>query len=114
MIPAARVILSDRASATLKALELARTAEAQAVVRRARAFKPVLLIDCLHGEVVRKGAIPRSLREKYDLENLYVEDLPSFWRLLYTIVNLGGERVIVVIEIASHKEYSRWFPGRHR
>ncbi len=114
MIPASAVLLSDRANTALRALESDSGPESRAILRRARALKSVLLVDCLHGEVVRKSAIPRSLRERYDVGNLYVEDLPSFWRLLYTVVNRGGRRVIVVIEIVSHKEYSRWFPGRRR
>ncbi|MGA8709668.1 MAG: hypothetical protein WB786_00325, partial [Thermoplasmata archaeon] len=84
------------------------------IARRAHAFKPILLVDCLHGEVVRKSAIPKDLREKYALENLYVEDLPDFWRMLYTVVKQGGRRIIVVVEIVDHKTCSRWFPGRRR
>ena len=114
MIPASAVLLSDRAAAALTALETDSAPASLAIARRARALKPVLLVDCLHGEVVRKSSIPRSLRAAYDLGNLYVEDLPSFWRLLYTIVNRNGQRVILVLEIVSHKEYSRWFPGRRR
>jgi hypothetical protein len=68
----------------------------------------------LHGEVVKRDRIPRSLREKHGLENLYVEDLPSFWRLLYTLVRDRGERYIVVIEIVDHEAYSKWFQGRAR
>jgi hypothetical protein len=112
MIPAAAVILSDSAQAALDALEASSAPGNVSVARRARAFKPVLLVDCLHGEVVRKSAIPASLRAKYGLENLYVEDLPSFWRLLYTIVKREGRRVIVVIEIVNHRQYTKWFPGR--
>lgn len=44
-----------------------------------------MLKDCLHGEVVRKPSIPKNLKRTYGVENLYVEDLPSFWRLLYTV-----------------------------
>jgi len=72
------------------------------------------LTDCLHGEVVRKSAIPAVLRDQYGLENLYVEDLPNFWRLLYSIVKRQGEREIVLVEMVDHRTYSRWFPGRRR
>ena len=77
MIPASAVLLSDRAAESLAALEAAPAHDSSAIARRARALKPVLLVDCLHGEVVRKNSIPRSLRERYGLENLYVEDLPG-------------------------------------
>ncbi len=112
MIPARAIVLSDAAGAALSALEGGSTPGYIAIVRRVHAIKPVLLVDCLHGEVVRRSALPRALQAKYGLENLYVEDLPGFWRLLYTIVKRSGQRVIVVVEIVYHKRYSRWFPGR--
>src|SRR3989304_3654758 len=84
----------------------------RAVARRVRAYRSILLADCLHGEVVPRDRIPKVLREKYGLGNLYVEDLPSFWRLLYTIVRDRGQRYIVVIESVDHQTYSRWFSGR--
>jgi len=114
MIPATAVLLSDRVSEALLELERSSTPAALAIARRARAFKPVLLVDCLHGEVVRKGAIPKSLKATYGLENLYVEDLPAFWRMLYTVAKHDGRRVVVIVEIVSHKEHSRWFPGRRK
>lgn len=114
MIPASAVALSDRADQALRSLETDSSSKTRAIARRARALQPILLVDCLHGEVVRKTAIPRALRERYGLENLYVEDLPDFWGLLYTVVKLDGKRTIVVVEIVSHKDYSRWFPGRRR
>jgi len=108
------VVLTARATATLVELERRTNPEAASVAKRVRAYKGILLADCLHGEVVRKDRIPKSLREAYGLENLYVEDLPSFWRLLYTIVRDGGSRYIVIIEIVNHRTYSRWFLGRQR
>jgi hypothetical protein len=114
MIPAREVVLTDDAAEALDALESSSSHDSHAIARRARALRPILLLDCLHGEVVRKHAIPRSLVAKHGLENLYGEDLPSFWRLLYSMVRREGRRVILVVEIVSHKEYDRWFPGRGR
>jgi hypothetical protein len=112
MIPASAVLLSDSASEALAYLEADSKPKSHTIARRARAFKPILLVDCLHGEVVRKTAIPKTLREKHGLTNLYAEDLPDFWRLLYTVVKQDAKRTIVIVEIVSHKDYSRWFPGR--
>ncbi len=109
---AREIVLTARATATLAELEGRTGPEAVSIAKRVRAYKEVLLADCLHGDVVRKGRIPRSLRETYGLGNLYVEDLPSFWRLLYTVVRDGGSRYIVIIEIVNHRTYSKWFPGR--
>ena len=63
---------------------------------------------------MKKDRIPKGLRDRYGLENLYVEDLPSFWRLLYTIVRDRGERYIVIVEIVDHETYSRRFAGTDR
>ncbi len=113
-IQAEEVRLSERAGSSLDALEASRSRESKAIVNRVRALKPILLADCLHGEVVPKSAIPSLLQERYGLENLYVEDLPDFWRLLYTIIKFEGRRLIVVLEVVDHRAYSKWFPGRKR
>lgn len=108
------VVLSPVAAHALDVLEADSDPASASTARRVRALKPILLADCLHGEVVKKDRIPRTLREKYGLENLFVEDLPSFWRLLYTIVRDRGERYIVVVEIVDHRTYDRWFRVRGR
>jgi hypothetical protein len=113
--PGARdVVLSPAAAACLEELEASPENEGKSIARRARGLRNILLEDCLHGEVVRKAAIPRVLANQYGLENLFVEDLPSFWRLLYTIVHEGADRLIVVVEIVDHRKYDRWFPNRGR
>lgn len=108
------VVLSDRAAKTLDRLERSRDPRERSIARRARALRTVLMIDCLHGEVVPGAKIPASLRQRYSVGNLYVEDLPSFWRLLYTVANEEGQRYVVILEIVGHADYDRWFPGRGR
>ena len=88
--------------------------DAASIAKRERALRAVLLADCLHGEVVKKERIPKSLRAVFPLDNLYVEDLPNFWRFLYTVARDGGERYIVVIRIVDHEQYSVWFPSRRK
>ena len=112
MIPASAVLPSDTASEALECLEANPKPASRAIARRARASKPILMADCLRGEVVRKSTIPTSLREKHGLTNLYVEDIPDFLRLPYTIVKQEATRTIVIVESVSHKDPSRWFPGR--
>ncbi|MFA5810524.1 MAG: hypothetical protein WC935_09385 [Thermoleophilia bacterium] len=111
---AREIVLSPPAAKALERLERSRDPASGSIGRRIRSLKPILLADCLHGEVVKKDRIPKALRDRYGLENRYAEDLPSFWRLLYTIVRDRGERYIVVAEIVDHETYSRWFPGRGR
>lgn len=108
------IVLSSAAAESLGRLERAPDRASASIARRVRALRSILLADCLHGEVVPKDRIPRVLRDEYGLQNLYVEDLPSFWRLFYTIVRDRGNRYIVVVEIVSHNQYDRWFAGRGR
>jgi len=108
------IVLSASAADSLTALEASPDGESTSIARRVRALRPVLLADCLHGEVVKKRQIPSALKDRHGLENLFVEDLPSFWRLLYTIVRDRGERYVVIVEIVDHRAYDRWFTGRGR
>ncbi len=111
---AKEIVLSPAAAEALEGLGESSEPPSASTARRIRSLKPILLADCLHGEVVKKDRIPKALRERHGLENLYVEDLPSFWRLLYTIVRDRGARYIIIVEIVDHETYSRWFPGRGR
>lgn len=110
---AAGVHFSPNAERAIAALEESKDREAPSILRRVRAMVSVLGADILHGEVARHP-LPKPLVSEYGLENLYVEDLPSFWRLLYTNVRRGNERHVVVVEIVEHAIYDKWFPGRGR
>jgi len=107
------VVLAQQARADLDALGRRRGKEAASIARRAHVLREVLLADCLHGEVVRKARIPPALAMEFGLQNLYVEDLPSFWRLLYTVVKDDGARYVVVLRIVDHATHSGWLPGRN-
>jgi hypothetical protein len=111
-IRADRVILTDTAVAQLDSLAASPDPRHQSVVRRVHSLKAALLTDALHGEVVPPPRIPRALVAKHGVENLYVVDLPSFWRLLYTLVRYDRGRVVAILEIVDHRVYDRWFPGR--
>jgi len=108
------IVLSSSAAKSLEDLQTGSDPNSASIVRRIRALKPILLADCLHGEVVKGDRIPKALRDRHGLENLFVEDLPSFWRVLYSIVRDRGERYIVIVEIVDHRTYDGWFRGRGR
>ena len=111
---AEEVLLHPEAGAALARLDLDRRPQARSIAKRVRLVRAILLADCVHGEVVRRSAIPEAIATKYGVENLFVEDLPDFWRLLYSVVKRGEGRVVLVLAIVDHREYSRWFPGRGR
>ncbi len=108
------VFLSEAAAETLARLEISSDPVARSIGRRVRTLRAIWLADCLHGEVVKVARIPKALAARYPVGNLYVEDLPNFWRLLYTVSTRESHRFVVVIEIVSHVQYDRWFPNRGR
>ncbi|MCK4650528.1 hypothetical protein KAT36_04860 [Candidatus Pacearchaeota archaeon] len=61
------------------------------------------------GARIQKKLIPKTYLEKYKINNLWKYDLPSGWRMLYTIAN--GEICIlsIILEWMSHKDYEKRF-----
>ena len=105
------IVLGPDAQRAYERLRERHDHDSVSIVRKVRYLKPILLADCQYGEVVKKGRIPRPLRLKHGLENLYVCDLPSHWRLLYTIVRVGNKPSFVVVEIVDHDGYNKGFPS---
>ncbi len=66
--------------------------------------------DPTAGDNVRKDLIPRELKRRYGVENLWRAELPGGWRLLYTIAAKVDIRPQVrILRILAHKEYDRLF-----
>jgi len=66
--------------------------------------------NCYCGRNVRKKLIPRKLIERYYINNLWIYNLPSSWRLLYSLTTSGEiELIAVILDWMSHKDYERLF-----
>jgi len=65
--------------------------------------------DCFCGIQIPKKQIPRDYTQKYDIDNLWKYDLPSAWRLIYTVKKEEVLIISIVLEWMSHKEYERRF-----
>jgi len=61
-----------------------------------------------------RSAQPPHDRGPREPWNLFVEDLPSFWRLFYAVVRDRGERSVVVVEIVDYRTYDGWVRRRGR
>jgi hypothetical protein len=72
------VKLAPSAASALGTLESSSDKRGRSIALKVRQLRSVLLSDCLYGEVVRRGSIPRALKDLHEIENLYVEELPSF------------------------------------
>lgn len=106
---------SDDAEASIQRLRrnVGADPSARSILKRVDSLAAILASDLLHGEVVKKP-LPRELVAKYGVDNLFVEDLPSFWRFLYSIAREGNQRHLMVLEIVDHRTYDKWFPNRGR
>ena len=62
------------------------------------------------GRNVKKELIPKKLLDKYQLNNLWIYDLPNGWRLIYSVTS-GGEIEIIaaVLDWMDHKDYEKLF-----
>ena len=65
--------------------------------------------DAFCATQVPKKLIPKVYIDKYGIDNLWKYDLPSGWRLLYSVANSDVIVLAIIIEWFSHKEYERKF-----
>jgi len=78
--------------------------------RKLRWWGDRLAGDPTAGDNIRKDLIPRDLKRRFGIENLWRAELPGGWRLLYTIVAKVDVRPEVrILRILTHKEYDRLF-----
>ena len=73
-----------------------------------RAFKEISE-NVYRGRNVKKKLIPKTLIQKYGLNNLWVYNLSSGWRLIYSAGNNEIEVLAIVLDWMSHKDYEKLF-----
>ena len=62
------------------------------------------------GRNVKKKLIPKFLIDKYNINNLWIYNLPSAWRLLYSITPSADVKIIAaILDWINHKDYERLF-----
>ena len=61
------------------------------------------------GVRIRKKLIPKVYVEKYGIDNLWKYDLPSGWRLIYSVANGQVCILSIILEWMDHKNYERRF-----
>jgi len=66
--------------------------------------------NAFSGRNVKKNIIPKSLMQKYGLNNLWIYNLPDGWRMLYVLTPSDEIQIIaVVLDWMNHKDYERLF-----
>jgi hypothetical protein len=108
-----RVILSSDATEVYKHLnEEAEHSKIDNSILNAINNKIELIKANFHyGYPIAKDIIPEEYKEKYGITNLFWVELPSFWRMLYTLKDGENEIEIIafVLDIVNHNEYDKKF-----
>lgn len=95
------VLISEEASSERRRLDRVQD-------RKLLWWRDRLAEDPTAGDSVRKDMIPRELRRRFGIENLWRAELPGGWRFLYTIAARVDVRPQVrILRILTHKEYDR-------
>ena len=74
----------------------------------------VIVNNPFYGENAKKDLIPKEYRQKYDADNLFIADLPDYWRMIYTLESDEIKIIAFVLDIIDHDEYNRKFKFRKR
>ncbi|MBI2657745.1 hypothetical protein HYX08_03565 [Candidatus Woesearchaeota archaeon] len=74
----------------------------------------VIVNNPFYGENAKKDLIPKEYRQKYDVGNLFIADLPDYWRMIYTLESDEIEIITFVLDIIDHDEYNKKFKFRKR
>jgi Txe/YoeB family toxin of Txe-Axe toxin-antitoxin module len=73
-----------------------------------RAFED-LEENAFSGIQISKKLIPKVYFEKYNIDNLWKYDLPTGWRLIYSVTKGQICILSIILEWMSHKDYERRF-----
>ena len=72
----------------------------------------VIVNNPFYGENAKKDLIPKEYRQKYDVGNLFIADLPDYWRMIYTLESDEIEIIAFVLDIIDHDKYNKKFKFR--
>lgn len=67
-----------------------------------------------YGENAKKSLIPAYYRQRYKATNLFIVDLPLFWRMIYTLESSKIDIVAFVLDIFTHRDYDKRFGFRKK
>jgi len=67
------------------------------------------LSKCFLRQKCKKKVNPKELKQKYNIDNLWIYNLRKDWRLLYSIGKDEIELIAVVLDWMNHKDYERLF-----
>jgi len=74
----------------------------------------IISTNPFYGENAKKDLIPKEYKQKYDAGNLFIVDLPDYWRMIYTLESDEIEIIAFVLDIIDHNNYNKKFGFRKR
>jgi len=100
-----RIVLSNAAEKTIARLRESSKTEDFEVYQRYESVIEMLKIDLNVGEAIRCKKIRPQLR-KLGVSNLARIGLDKSWRVLFSVHgSITGERIIVIHDVMTHREY---------
>jgi hypothetical protein len=85
--------------------------EHQQLLRSIKQKIELIKFNPQYGDAVSKALIKKT---GYDVDNLWVVDLTSYWRMLYTLKGGKVEILCFILEIFDHKKYDKLFGYRKK
>ncbi|MGI0069059.1 MAG: hypothetical protein ACREAN_02245 [Nitrosopumilaceae archaeon] len=65
--------------------------------------------DKIVGKHLKREQIPKYYLKKHDVNAVYKVDLPGYWRLIYGITAIHGEKMALLMELFDHEKYNKRF-----
>ncbi|NHH96665.1 hypothetical protein DYY66_0713 [Candidatus Nitrosotalea sp. FS] len=65
--------------------------------------------DKLVGIRIKQKQIPQHYIKKHDVNAVFKVDLPGYWRLIYGILVIHGEKKALLMELFDHAKYNKRF-----
>lgn len=112
-----RVVLSPEAQEVYKQLnqEAETSKQARMILKSVNNKIELIKANVHYGDPIAKNLIPEEYKQKYGTKNLFRVELPTFWRMLYTLTdNEEVEIIAFVLDIIDHPTYDKKFGYRGR
>jgi len=107
-----RIILSPEAEEVYKKLnaEAETNKQSRMILKSINQKKELIKQNFHYGNPIAKNLIPEEYKKKYGVTNLFRVELPTFWRMLYSLIdNEKIEIIAFVLDIMNHPDYNKKF-----
>jgi len=107
-----RIILSPEAEEVYKKLnsEAETNKQSRMILQAINNKIELIKLNIHYGNPIAKNLIPEEYKIKYGVTNLFRVELPTFWRMIYTLTNNEEVEIVAfVLDIIDHPDYNNKF-----